>query len=158
MQLDKMEAKSGFTATSTQYGLSKTDIAALGEETLLAREDAYAPYSNFKVGAVLVAKDGTYIPGANVENASYGACICAEQTAIVKAVTGGHRYFKAIGVASSSGALTAPCGICRQVLREFAPDIEVYMFTGDGRYKMTELEGLLPMSFGPEDLNVETSK
>ncbi|KAK9490558.1 cytidine deaminase-like protein [Lipomyces doorenjongii] len=128
----------------------------------LARSLSYSPYSKFRVGAVLIAQDGTYVEaGANVENASYGACICAEQTAIVKAVhiltytrTTGHKNFKAIGVASSSGTYTSPCGICRQVLREFAPNIAIYMFAEDGTFVVEPLTAMLPRSFGPENLDV----
>ncbi|KAK9388442.1 cytidine deaminase-like protein [Lipomyces mesembrius] len=138
--------------------LTSEEIKALSEKTLDARSLSYSPYSKFRVGAVLIAQDGTYFEaGANVENASYGACICAEQTAIVKAVvswTTGHKYFKAIGVASSSGAYTSPCGICRQVLREFAPNIAIYMFAEDGTFVMEPLTAMLPRSFGPENLDV----
>ncbi|KAK9376441.1 cytidine deaminase [Lipomyces chichibuensis] len=134
--------------------LTSDEIKTLSAKTLDARSLSYSPYSKFRVGAVLVAEDGTYIEGANVENASYGACICAEQTAIVKAVTTGHKHFKAIGVASSSGTYTSPCGICRQVLREFAPNIAIYMFAEDGKFVMEPLTAMLPRSFGPEDLDV----
>ncbi|KAK9345914.1 cytidine deaminase [Lipomyces starkeyi] len=134
--------------------LTSDEIKALSAKTLDARSLSYSPYSKFRVGAVLIAQDGTYVEGANVENASYGACICAEQTAIVKAVTTGHKYFKAIGVASSSGTYTSPCGICRQVLREFAPNIAIYMFAEDGTFVMEPLTAMLPRSFGPENLHV----
>ncbi|KAK9476140.1 cytidine deaminase [Lipomyces japonicus] len=132
--------------------LSDHQISELGTRTLQARSLSYSPYSNFKVGAVLLTSDGAFIEGANVENASYGACICAEQTAIVKAITTGYKSFVAIGVASSSGTVTSPCGICRQVIREFAPKIEIYMFSEDLSYIVEPLSGLLPLSFGPEDL------
>jgi cytidine deaminase len=89
-----------------------------------------------------------------VENASYGATICAERTAIVKAVTQGQKNFKAIGVASDLTEPCSPCGICRQFIREFSSlDLPVYMFTTNGEYKMLKLEQLLPMSFGPEHLS-----
>ncbi|KAJ8098025.1 cytidine deaminase-like protein [Lipomyces tetrasporus] len=140
---------------STPMGrLTAEEIKVLSAKTIDARSLSYSPYSKFRVGAVLVAQDGTHIEGANVENASYGACICAEQTAIVKAVTTGYKQFKAIGVASSSGTYTSPCGICRQVLREFAPNIEIYMFAADGTFVMEPLTAMLPHSFGPEDLDV----
>ncbi|KAK9370382.1 cytidine deaminase [Lipomyces kononenkoae] len=134
--------------------LTSGEIKALSAKTLEARSLSYSPYSKFRVGAALITLDGTYVQGANVENASYGACICAEQTAIVKAVTAGHRHFTAIGVASSAGTYTSPCGICRQVLREFAPNILIYMFAEDGTFVMEPLTAMLPRSFGPEDLDV----
>ncbi|KAK9378558.1 CDD1 cytidine deaminase-like protein [Kockiozyma suomiensis] len=133
-------------------GLSEQEIQDLRQRTLDARSLSYSPYSNFKVGSVLYTSDKQYIAGANIENASYGACICAEQTAIVKAVTTGHKHFTAIGVASSSGQLTPPCGICRQVIREFAPQIQIYMFTEGTEYVVEPLTAMLPRSFGPEDL------
>ncbi|KAK9354990.1 cytidine deaminase [Lipomyces doorenjongii] len=129
--------------------LTSDEIKSLSAKTLDARSLSYSPYSKFRVGAVLITQDGTYVEGANVENASYGACICAEQTAIVKAVN-----FKAIGVASSSGTYTSPCGICRQVLREFAPNIAIYMFAEDGTFVVEPLTAMLPRSFGPENLDV----
>ena len=107
---------------------------------------AYAPYSNFRVGAALLTEDGRVFTGVNVENATYGATICAERTAIVKAVSEGASGFVKIAVASSGGK-AMPCGICRQVLAEFARDIEV--LTGDDaehveQYRLAEL---LPYSF-----------
>lgn len=95
---------------------------------LEARNGAYAPYSNFRVGAVLLTPEGKYIKGANIENASYGAGVCAERTALVKAVSEGEKQFKAIAVATDKDTVCSPCGICRQFIREFAPKIPVYMF------------------------------
>lgn len=92
-----------------------------------AMENAYAPYSKFKVGAALLCTDGTVFTGCNIENASYGAANCAERTAVFKAVSEGYRDFSAIAIVSSSGKETFPCGICRQVLAEFAPNIRVIL-------------------------------
>lgn len=117
-----------------------------------ARNKAYAPYSNFRVGAVLLTEDGKYITGCNVENASYGAGICAERTALVKAVSEGYKKFKAIAVVTDKEEVCSPCGICRQFIREFGPNLPVYMFTALGKYKVMTLDELLPLSFGPEDL------
>lgn len=137
-----------------------------------ARKNAYAPYSKFRVGAVLLTNEGQYISGCNVENASYPAGICAERTALVKAISSGINpmakhpggeneevgnnqsfQFKAIAVITDLEDYCSPCGICRQMLREFAPEIEVYMFKASGKeYKKMTLGELLPMSFGPEDL------
>jgi len=91
-------------------------------------EKAYAPYSGFNVGAALLTTDGDVITGVNIENSSYGAAICAERTAFVKAVSEGHREFKAIAVASSEGSAW-PCGICRQFMYEFNENLRV--ITGD---------------------------
>ncbi|MCM1329271.1 MAG: cytidine deaminase [Ruminococcus sp.] len=92
-----------------------------------AMENAYAPYSDFKVGAALLCADGAVFTGCNIENASYGASNCAERTAVFKAVSEGKRDFLAIAIVSSGGEETFPCGICRQVLAEFAPDIRVVL-------------------------------
>lgn len=94
---------------------SVQEIDKLRDLVLDARNGAYAPYSNFRVGAVLLTTDGLFITGANVENASYGAGVCAERTALVKAVSEGHKSFKAIAVATDKEDICSPCGICRQL-------------------------------------------
>lgn len=107
-----------------------------------AMENAYAPYSNFKVGAALLCADGTVFTGCNIENASYGAANCAERTAVFKAVSDGYRDFTAIAIVSSSGEETFPCGICRQVLAEFAPKIRIILRNKenvDVSYKFQEI-------------------
>ena len=136
------------------------DVNKLIEQAILARENAYTPYSNFKVGAAILLKDGSYIHGCNVENASYGATMCAERTAVFKAVSEGHTSFLAIAIVGGkkNQAVTDyafPCGICRQVLREFSnPDeMTVVVATGVNDYKEWTLAQLLPESFGPESLN-----
>ena len=112
-----------------------------------AREKAYAPYSDFKVGAALLCADGAVFTGCNIENGSYGATVCAERTAIFKAVSEGYDGFSAIAVTSSGGGLTYPCGICLQVLSEFAPDITVIL-REDGKEPVSHsLNELLPYSF-----------
>ena len=116
------------------------------------RKRAYAPYSGFTVGAALECADGTVFTGCNVENASYGACICAERTAVVKAVSEGHRDFLRLAIAGGSEDFCYPCGICRQVLREFAPQMEVLCLNGRGEVHALTLPDLLPHSFGPEHL------
>ncbi|MDO4719132.1 MAG: cytidine deaminase [Peptostreptococcaceae bacterium] len=119
-----------------------------------AKENAYAPYSKFKVGAALLAKSGRVFSGCNVECASYGGTNCAERTAVFKAVSEGEKEFVKIAVASSKEDETFPCGICRQVLSEFAHDIIVVL--GDSKkgilkeYSMDK--DLLPNSFLPSDL------
>ena len=117
-----------------------------------AAENAYAPYSHFRVGAALLTEDGEIISGCNVENASYGLTICAERNAVFQAVARGVRRIVAIAVYTPTDVPTPPCGACRQVLVEFGPDAEV-ICVGEGddilRYRVSEL---LPESFTPENL------
>jgi cytidine deaminase len=115
-----------------------------------ARERAYAPYSNFKVGAALKGKSGRVYAGCNVENAAYGSSMCAERTAIFKAVSEGEREFEAIAVVTENGA--SPCGCCRQVMMEFAPDMAVVIADTQGQARSTTVRGLLPDGFTPEHL------
>jgi cytidine deaminase len=116
-----------------------------------ARHKAYAPYSHYDVGAALLAKSGQVFTGCNVENAVYPMVICAEQTAIVKAVSEGQREFVAIAIATRNGG--SPCGACRQVMREFAPHLRVLLADDAGRVRQLTLDQLLPDSFGPESLD-----
>lgn len=118
----------------------------------LAREKAYAPYSDFKVGAALRCDDGTVFTGCNVENVSYGLSICAERTAIVKAVSEGQRKFSSIAVAGlNNGQFVPPCGACRQFLSEFCNpinDMTIYLYQPKGSSViMTSVSELLPMDF-----------
>ena len=113
---------------------------------------AYIPYSHFPVGAALECSDGTVFTGCNSENAAYSPTICAERTAVAKAVSEGHTDFVRIVVAGRSKDYCVPCAVCRQVLREFAPDIEVICLNGAGEEKIFTLPELLPHSFGPEFL------
>ena len=116
-----------------------------------ARLKAYAPYSNFAVGAAVRAGDGTIVVGCNVENASYGLGICAERNALTTAVAMGHRRFTGIAIAGPDGIATAPCGACRQFIAEFDPAMPV-TYTGPGEPVETTLAYLLPESFGPHAL------
>jgi cytidine deaminase len=116
----------------------------------LAREYAYAPYSNYAVGAALLTDSGRFYLGSNVENAVYSLTICAERTAVFKAVSEGERNFASLAVVTANGG--SPCGSCRQVLREFAPDLVVYIADKEGNYRQTTIAALLPDSFGPEFL------
>ncbi|XP_036387385.1 cytidine deaminase-like [Megalops cyprinoides] len=118
-----------------------------------AKEFAYCPYSNFRVGAALLAHDGTVFTGCNVENACYNLGVCAERNAIAKAVSEGYRNFKAIAIASDlNEQFISPCGGCRQFMREFGTHWDVYLSKPDGSYVETTVAELLPVSFGPEDL------
>ena len=112
-----------------------------------AAEFAYAPYSQFYVGAALLTDDGKIFTGCNIENASFGAANCAERTAVFKAVSEGCRKFTAIAVVNKNGGLTFPCGICRQVLAEFSPGIDVILEDENGIPKIYRLTELLPCSF-----------
>ncbi len=112
-----------------------------------AQEFAYAPHSKFKVGAALLCRDGSVYTGCNIENATYGATNCAERTAVFKAVSEGKRDFTAIAITSSGKDLTFPCGICRQVLSEFSPEIKVILEDEKGELHTFMLPELLPHSF-----------
>lgn len=129
------------------------------EMAIEARKLAYTPYSKFKVGAALLGKNGVVYKGCNVENASYPATNCAERTAFFSAVSEGIKEFEAIAIVGGNEAASelefcAPCGVCRQVMREFCnpKSFEVILARNLQDYKVYTLEELLPMSFGPENL------
>lgn len=115
-------------------------------------EKAYCPYSHFPVGAALECEDGTVFTGCNVENAAYPAGICAERNAIFHAVSNGHTRFRRIVIAGKSHDFCVPCGMCRQVMREFSADLEIICLNGTGEEKTFTLDQLLPHGFGPEFL------
>ncbi len=118
-----------------------------------ARKRAYAPYSHYKVGAALLGKSGKVYLGCNVENASYSHTVCAERTAVLKAVSEGETEFEAIAIVTKNGG--SPCGACRQVLSEFAPDLDVYIADKNGQVRKTTLGQLLPDSFTPAHLKAD---
>ena len=115
-------------------------------------EKAYCPYSHFPVGAALECEDGTVFTGCNVENAAYPAGICAERNAIFHAVSEGHTRFRRIVIAGKSKDFCVPCGMCRQVMREFSTDLEIICLNNTGEEQTFTLEELLPRGFGPEFL------
>ncbi|NXT90416.1 CDD deaminase, partial [Anhinga rufa] len=118
-----------------------------------AKNCAYCPYSGFPVGAALLTAGGEIFSGCNVENACYSLGMCAERTAIQKAISEGHTSFRAMAITSDMrDHFITPCGACRQVMREFGTDWDVYLTKADGTYIVKRLEELLPLSFGPEDL------
>lgn len=116
-------------------------------KALEVRENAYTPFSNFNVGAALLTEDGSVYTGVNIENSSFGATICAERTAFVKAISEGHRSFKAIAVSAGCQQEALPCGICRQFMYEFAPDLEVITGTDIDALNVRSLQELLPLGF-----------
>ncbi len=123
----------------------------MDDEILLAQakeamEKAYVKYSNFKVGAALLAKSGKIYTGCNIENASYGATICAERVAFAKAISEGEKEFEAIAIVGSGGDFTYPCGICRQFMSEFGLDLKLIFEDGEN-IKMYTLSQLLPEAF-----------
>lgn len=121
------------------------------QRAIEARQWAYAPYSNYMVGAALLAESGRVYTGVNIENAAYPTGICAERVAIFKAVSEGEREFLAIAVVTANGG--TPCGSCRQVLAEFGLDTRVMIADGQGRIVMdVDVAGLLPGAFRPTDL------
>ncbi len=119
-------------------------------QAIEARKRAYAPYSRYKVGAALLGKSGKVYMGCNVENASYSHTVCAERTAILKAVSEGELEFEAIAVVTRNGG--SPCGACRQVMVEFAPELTIYIGDKNGEYRSTTMSELLPDSFTPKHL------
>ena len=136
-----------------------TDLAAgsrtwtlLRERATSAMERAYAPYSGFRVGAALLGTDGSVAEGCNVENASYPAGICAERVAVGTAVSRGVRTFAAIVIATEADRPASPCGICRQVLMEFAPELPVLSVTRGGGVAQWTMSDLLPSAFTPTSL------
>lgn len=132
----------------------------LVELAIEAREHAYVPYSGFAVGAALLTKQGKVYQGCNIENSAYGPTNCAERTAFFTAVYEGERDFEAIAIVGGKAgqpisAICAPCGVCRQVMREFcADDFKIYLSKGDGSVFETNLINMLPFSFGKEDLGM----
>jgi len=125
---------------------------ALIAAALAARAHAWAPYSQFRVGAAVLCDDGSVFTGCNVENATYGLTVCAERTALLKAVSEGHRRFVRIAIASDMAEPATPCGMCRQAIAEFAPDLPVVLVNPQGVRRETTLTTLLPGAFTQEAL------
>ena len=117
------------------------------EAANIARERAFAPYSNFKVGAAVETADGEIFIGCNIESASYGLTVCAERVAIWKAVSEGKMEFKTIAVVVDTEELTPPCGVCRQIIWEFCHDIPVILANLKGKSEVVQMRELLPRAF-----------
>jgi len=129
------------------------DYKKLAKIAIDARENAYVPYSKFKVGAAVVTDDGSIYTGCNIENASYGATNCAERTAIFKAISEGHKKIKYIAIVGDMSTNTYPCGICRQVIAEFATkDIQIILVKNEENYIIKTMDEILPGAFTKEDL------
>ena len=124
--------------------MNDRELLSIAQE---ASKNAYAPYSNFHVGAALECADGTVFTGCNVENAAYGDTICAERTAIVKAVSEGRKSFRRIAIYAEGKSYTMPCGSCRQVMAEFSPEMEVLCAKAGGSYVSYPLSRLMPYTF-----------
>jgi cytidine deaminase len=140
----------------TSFPVGGSDVVCgLLAEAEKAREKAYAPYSRFAVGAALLGKSGRVYPGCNIENASYGATICAERAALANAVSQGEREFSAIAIVADTADAPAPCGICRQVLAEFGIGMTVVMGNLGGQVRSMTLETLYPGAFGKSALGME---
>ena len=131
------------------------DWEALRDAAADVRTRAYAPYSGFAVGAALLDEGGRVFAGANVENASYGLCLCAERSAVAQAVAAGSHRFVALAIVAPGPHPATPCGMCRQVLSEFAPSFPVHCYTADGQSLSTDVASLLPDAFGPGNLDRE---
>jgi len=128
---------------------------ALIAQAIAARDAAYAPYSGYRVGAALRTADGRVFTGCNVENAAYSPSICAERVAVAKAVEAGARQFVAVAVATASDPPATPCGVCRQVLREFATDLEILCVNPGGGRRDFRLAALLPEGFSGDELKAQ---
>jgi len=116
-----------------------------------AKENSYSPYSNFRVGAALECEDGSVYLGCNIENSSFTPTCCAERVAVFKAVSEGNKSFKKIAIVSDSDEYTYPCGVCRQVLSEFSPNIDVLVVNKDGKFLAKSLKELFPNAFSYKD-------
>jgi cytidine deaminase len=130
------------------------DYKALIEASIKARENAYVPYSKFKVGSAVLTEDGKIYSGCNIENASFGATNCAERTAIFKAISEGNRTIMAIAIIGDINNYTFPCGICRQVMVEFAENenIDIILIKNEKEYIIKKMSEILPGAFTKKDL------
>ncbi len=145
----KFEVLAGYKPIINRFpGGIIMEVNELVRLSVLAKENSYSPYSRFRVGAAVLAESGKIYTGTNIENASLGATCCAERVAVFNAVSGGERKIRALAVCSDSDEYTMPCGICRQVLAEFADDdMPIYCVRADGKYKIRTLGELLPGAF-----------
>lgn len=135
---------------------SRRTYHSLVQRARKALRHSHAPFSGFRVGAALLGSNGKIYQGCNIENSSYGLTICAERTAIFRAISDGVHKFKAIAIVSDEEGFTSPCGACRQVLSDLAGNIDVVLADHRGRTKVLKMEDLLPHPFTPENLRRRT--
>jgi len=131
----------------TAKGVMEHSDRELIDAARAVRENAYAPFSEFRVGAAIETEDGEVISGCNVESASYGLTVCAERVAIWKAISQGKRKLKQIAVVADTEELTPPCGVCRQIIWEFGGDIPVILSNLKGKTEVVQMKDLLPRAF-----------
>ncbi len=129
------------------------DYKTLVARARAAKRFSHSPYSHFRVGAAVLTRDGTVYTGCNIENSSYGLTVCAERTALFKAVSEGETAFSAMAIASDENTYTPPCGACRQVMMDLTGDIDVILSTRNGGIKVLRLSELLPHPFGGKNLS-----
>ncbi len=135
---------------------SKSPSGSLRDAAFAAMENAYAPYSQFRVGAALRTSSGEIVSGCNVENAAYGEALCAERVAVAAAVAQGMKDFEEIAIASESDEPSPPCGSCRQTMSEFAPELRVVSYARNGKEATWRLSDLLPEAFALNHLRGRT--
>jgi cytidine deaminase len=152
----KVAGKASRARTDGAGGGSDNEARALRERALAAMERAYAPYSNFQVGAALLGADGSITEACNVENAAFPAGTCAERAALAGAIARGVRSFRVLTIATSADEPTPPCGMCRQALIEFSPELEIVSVTRTGKESRWRLSELLPHAFSPSSLGRST--
>ena len=128
------------------------DYKKLLQNALQAKKRAYAPYSNFRVGSAVLTKTGKIFSGCNIETSSYSLTICAERTALFKAISEGEKSFQAIAIVSDEKGFTTPCGACRQVILDLAGDIDIILMSKTGKTKIYKSSAMLPHAFGPKNL------
>lgn len=125
----------------------------LAKRALTARKHSYSPYSRFRVGAALLTSSGKVFTGCNIESSSYSLTICAERTALFKAVSEGHTSFKAMAIATDEEGFTSPCGACRQVIMDLAGNIDIILVHKSGKTQLLTMEELLPRAFTKHNLD-----
>lgn len=143
---------SGRVSANRGAARPQVDVRSMIAMARRARDFAFAPFSRFKVGASIRTRDGRIFTGCNIENASFGLTLCAERTAIFKAISEGTREFTQVVIVTDASKLTPPCGACRQVLWEFAPDAEVILANVRGHTMRLKMSALLPWPFDSRDL------
>ncbi len=135
------------------------NFSVLIKSAIYVRENAYSPFSGFRVGSAVLTKEGKIYTGCNIESASYGLTVCAERVAIWKAISEGEKDFLAIAVVADTEELTPPCGACRQIIWEFCGDVSIILANPQGKTKFFKMSELLPNPFGSKFLNdVKKSK